>query len=381
MPLRCDWLLCDGRRLATVDGMAHPAADAPAPLSLADLRARIAPTPGYLDAATCGLPLTATTDALRAALDEWAAGHATPAAYDRAVVASRAAYARLAGVDASRVAIAAQTSPLVGLVAAALPDGARVVVPEGDFTSVTYPFLAHADRGVRVRAVPLERLADAVADGCDAVATSLVQSRDGRVVDLAAVRAAAADVGALRVVDVTQAAGWYPLDPATDGPEVTVCSAYKWLCAPRGTAFLTTTPEAAARLRPLAAGWYAGEDVWASVYGTDMRLAQDARRFDTSPAWLAWVGAVPALEAFADVDVAAVHAHDVGLADDLRARLGLPPEGSAIVSLPDDDAGTARARLASAGVRVAGRGGGVRVAFHVWNDASDVERVVAALSA
>ncbi|UZN02783.1 aminotransferase class V-fold PLP-dependent enzyme [Cellulomonas sp. S1-8] len=350
-------------------------------MSLAGLRARIAPTPGYLDAATGGLPLRATTDALHAALDEWAAGRAFPTTYDVAVAASRDAYARIAGVDVDRVAIAAQASPLVGLVAAALPDGARVVVPDGDFTSVTYPFLAHADRGVRVDAVPLERLADAVADGCDAVATSLVQSRDGRVVDLAAVRAAAADVGALRVVDVTQAAGWYPLDPASHGPEITVCSAYKWLCAPRGVAFLTTTPEADALLRPLAAGWYAGADRWASVYGTDMRLAPGARRFDTSPAWLAWIGAVPALEAFAQVDVAEVHAHDVGLADGLRARLGLPPAGSAIVSLPDDDAGTVRARLTAAGLRVAGRGGGVRLAFHVWNDASDVERVAAALAA
>ncbi len=359
--------------------MATASPVAPARLSVADLRARIAPGPGHLDAATCGLPLAATTDALRAALDEWAAGDAYPATYDRAVVASRAAYARIAGVDVDRVAIGAQASPLVGFAAAALPDGARVVVPEGDFTSVTYPFLVHADRGVQVRAVPLERLADAVAEGCDAVATSLVQSRDGRVVDLAAVRAAAADVDALLVLDVTQAAGWYPLDPASRGAEVTVCAAYKWLCAPRGTAFLTATPEAGARLRPWAAGWYAAEDPWASVYGTDLRLPDGARRFDTSPAWLSWVGAAPALEAFAQADVPAVQAHDVGLADALRERLGLPPAGSAIVSLPDDEAGTRRARLTAAGLRVAGRGGGVRLAFHVWNDASDVDRVVAAL--
>jgi len=347
-------------------------------LTLADLRAGVVPTPGHLDAATCGLPLTATTDALRAALDEWTAGRAHPVVYDRSVAASRTAFARLAGVDVTRVAIGAQTSALVGCAAAALPDGARVVVPQDEFTSVTYPFLAHADRGVRVRAVPLEHLAEAVADGCDAVATSLVQSRDGRVVDLAAVRAAATTVAALRVVDLTQAAGWLPLDLAADGPEITVCSAYKWLCAPRGTAFLTATPEAAARLRPVAAGWYAGDDPWSSVYGTDPRLAADARRFDTSPAWLSWVGAAPALAAFADVDMSAVHAHDVGLADGLRTRLGLAPAGSAIVLLPDAD-GSARARLTDAGLRVAGRGGGVRLAFHVWNDEDDVDRAVAAL--
>ena len=56
-----------------------------------------------------------------------------------------------------RVAIGNQVSTFTGLVAAALPDGARVLAAEEDFTSVLFPFLAHADRGVRVQTVPLER--------------------------------------------------------------------------------------------------------------------------------------------------------------------------------------------------------------------------------
>jgi hypothetical protein len=110
-----------------------------------------------------------------------------------------------------------------------------------------------------------------------------------------------------------------------------------------------------------------------------MRLAGSARRFDVSPAWLAWAGAAPALETFAGADLEAVRAHDVALADSLRTALGLAPAGSAIVSLPDDDAGTARCALESAGLRVAGRGGGVRLAFHVWAAERDVDRAVAAL--
>ena len=46
------------------------------------------------------------------------------------------------------------------LVAAALPDGARVLVPDIEFTSNLFPWLAHADRGVEVATVPLERLAE-----------------------------------------------------------------------------------------------------------------------------------------------------------------------------------------------------------------------------
>ena len=77
-------------------------------------------------------------------------------------------------------------------------------------------------------------------------------------------------------------------------------------------------------LRPLYAGWYAGDDPWTSIYGPPLRLAEDARRLDISPAWLAWAGTVPALELLAEVGIAAIHRHDLGLANALRDRLGLP---------------------------------------------------------
>ncbi|HET9657227.1 MAG TPA: aminotransferase class V-fold PLP-dependent enzyme, partial [Kineosporiaceae bacterium] len=335
------------------------------PAGLAALRAAFPPVSGYLDAATLGLPPRAVTDTLRAALDDWQAGRPGVAGYGAAVEASRRAYARLVGVDPSAVAIGSQASVLVGLVAASLPDGAEVVVPHGDFTSVVFPFLVHADRGIRVRHVPLEALAEQIRPGTAAVAFSLAQSADGRVADVAAIRAAAAAAGALTVCDTTQAAGWLPVRAGDF--DVTVCAAYKWLCSPRGTAFLTVGPGVADRLRPIHAGWYAGESIWDSVYGPDMRLAADARRFDVSPAWLAWAGAAPALELFAATDPHAVHRHDTRLADDLLDGLGLPPRGQAIIALADPE-GTLRQRLHDAGCTVAGRAGRVRIAFHVWND-------------
>ncbi|WP_028045345.1 aminotransferase class V-fold PLP-dependent enzyme [Cellulomonas sp. URHE0023] len=343
-------------------------------MDLGQLRAAFSPVPGYLDAATCGLPARATVAAMREGLETWQAGKADLAVYDAAVAASRAAYGRIVGVGPESVAIAAQASALVGLVAASLPDGAEVLAVDGDFTSVTYPFEAQADRGVTVRYVPLDRLADEVRPTTDVVAYSLVQSRDGQVAS-SAVQAAAAAHGARTVCDVTQAAGWLPVDAG--GFDVTVCAAYKWLSAPRGTAFLTVRP--GIDLRPVGAGWYAGADVWSSVYGPAMRLADDARRFDVSPAWLCWVGAAPVLEAFAVADLDTVRAYDVGLANAFRAGIGWEPSNSAVVRLPDDSAGTLRTRLTEHGCRVAGRGGGVRIAFHLWNDADDVDRAVGAV--
>jgi selenocysteine lyase/cysteine desulfurase len=341
------------------------------------LAAAFPPVRGYLNAATLGLPLRATTEALRAALDDWERGVIDMPGADRAVVRAREAYARLAGVPAAWVAAAPQVSVLVGLVAASLPDGAEVVLPEGDFASVVFPFLVHADRGVTVRHVPLERLADSIGSRTALVAFSVVQSSDGRIVDGDAVRAAARAVGALTLGDLTQAAGWLPVDAAND--DITVCGTYKWLCSPRGTALMTVRPDVGARMRPLFAGWYAGDSIWDSVYGPEMRLAPDARRFDVSPAWHAWLGTAPALEAFADADGEALHRHAAGLADRVRDGLGLERTGSAILALPDP-VGALLARLLERGLVVAGRAGKVRLSFHVWNDADDVEQASQALA-
>jgi selenocysteine lyase/cysteine desulfurase len=102
-------------------------------------------------------------------------------------------------------------------------------------------------------------------------------------------------------------------------------AAYKWLFSPRGTAFGVVRPERLGMLRPLYAGWYAGDDRWTSIYGPPLRLAKDARRLDISPAWLAWAGTVPALELLTEVGIATIHRHDLALANALRGRLRLPP--------------------------------------------------------
>ncbi len=347
-------------------------------MTLDTLRSAFTPGRGYLNAATVGLPPRETVEAMRAAIAAWQSGRPDVAAYDEAVAASRSAFARVVGVPSSHVAIGSTVAELVGLVAASLPPGAEVVTAAGDFSSVTYPFLARDD--VVVRAVPVAELPRAIGPRTSAVAFSLVQSKDGVIADLDAVAAAARAVGALTLVDLTQAAGWLPVDAGA--VDITVTAAYKWLCAPRGTAFLTAGEAVRDRLRPIHANWYGGEDVWGSVYGHDMRLARDTRRFDTSPAWLCWVGAAPALTTFADelggADPGAIRRHDVALADAVRVNLGLAPAGSAIVSLPDPS-GEVAARLVAADLRCAGRGGCARLAFHVWNDEEDVAAVLAAL--
>jgi selenocysteine lyase/cysteine desulfurase len=325
---------------------------------LSAARAEFDPEVTYLDTATLGLPPRRSLAALRQAVDSWAAGRASARDYDIPLAAARRSYAALVGVDPGRVAVGNQ------------PDRSEVLTVTGEFTSVVFPFLAQAPRGVVVREVPLERLADAVTSRTAVVAVSAVQSADGRVADLPALVDAAAGAGARVLLDVTQAAGWLPVDAGAFA--WTVCSGYKWLLAPRGTGFLTVAPDLAGELVPHLAGWYAGDRPWESIYGGPLRLAADARRFDISPAWHSWVAQAPALDLLTGVGRRLLHEHSVGLADRFRAALDLPPGDSAIVSLPVPP--EAVDRLRDAGVAASLRSGRLRLAFHVHNDAADADR-------
>lgn len=322
--------------------------------------------PGYLNTASIGVPPSSAADAVEETVRRWRRGLDNAPDFDEPVALAREAWARLAGVAPERVAIGVSVAQMVAMVAAGMPDGTRVLVAEGEFTSATFPFAARG-RGMTVTEVPLADLA-AHAPDYDLVVVSVVQSADGAIADLAGLRAAGTRV----VLDVTQSLGWLPVDVAW--ADWVVGGSYKWLMSPRGAAWMAIRPEAEELTKPIAANWYAGEKPWETVYGLPLRLAGDARAFDLSPVWLAQVGAASALPWLAGLDLEEVRTHCVGLADRLLAGLDLPPAGSAIVSVD----GSAD-RLAAAGIRCAVRAGRTRLAFHLYSTEEDVEVALAAL--
>ncbi len=332
------------------------------------------PAGTYLNTASYGLPPRPGWEALQAALADWHQGRTSWEPWGESTERARASWARIVGVGPERVAIGATVAGLIAFVAASLPDGSRVLAPDVEFTSLLFPFLAQAGRGVTVRTVPPRELAAAMDAGTDVVAFSAVQMSTGEVADLDAIVAAADAHGTMTICDATQACGWLPLDAGR--LDVLVAAAYKWLLSPRGSAFMAVAPERLEAILPAAANWFAGEDVHASYFGPPLRLAGDARRLDTSPAWFSWVGTAPALELLEEVGVERIHAHDVGLANAFRAGLGLEPGHSAIVSvdLPD-----AEAPLAEEGIAAATRGGRLRTSWHLYNTEDDVARALAVL--
>ncbi|NBM18091.1 aminotransferase class V-fold PLP-dependent enzyme [Streptomyces sp. GC420] len=339
--------------------------------------AEFAPETTYLNTASSGLIPARAVAAMRDAVAGAAAGR--PADMFADVEAARASYARITSVPVDRVAAGGSVAVYTGLIATSLPSGAEVLVAEGDFSSIVNPFHMRGD--LKVRAVPLEGLAGAVRPGTALVAVSAVQSADGRIAALDGIAEAARAHGARTLVDVSQAAGWFPFDASAYDFTVTV--GFKWLLCPRGVAFLTV-PEDTGWVTPVFAGWVAGERPWDACYGPIEELAHSARRFDESPALFSYVAARHSLALVEEIGAGRVHLHDVALADRFReglARMGrepVPASGSAIVSVPG--LGHRQEELGRAGVQLSDRAGNLRAAFHLYNTPTDVDRLLDALS-
>ncbi|MBM2821772.1 MAG: aminotransferase class [Thermoleophilia bacterium] len=334
------------------------------------------PAGTYLNTASYGLPPRPAWDALQEALGDWRGGRTSWEHWGIPGEEARASFARLVGVPVETVAIGANVSSLIGLIAASVPDDTRVLAPDVEFTSLLFPFLVQEHRGVSVRLVPAAELAGEIGPDVDVVAFSAVQMATGEVADLDAIARAAEEHGVMTVIDATQAIGWLPLDASRF--DIVAVHGYKWLMSPRGTAYMAIRPEPLRDVVPATAGWYAGEDPLATFFGPPLRLADSARRLDTSPAWYMWVAAAPTLAIIEEIGVEAIHAHDVRLANRFRAGLGLEVGNSAIVM---SDAPGAAEKLARAGIQAAVRGGKLRTSWHVYNTEHDVDRTIDALSA
>jgi cysteine desulfurase/selenocysteine lyase len=361
----------------------------------------------YLNTASIGLeplPVQRAAEALGSQI----AGRGTVGFDDeiekRVGDAPRAAAARLLGARPDDVAVVTHaTEALCQLAWWLRPDeGENVVSADLEFPSVTYPWLRLArDTGVEVRLAPalrdpasfsLDTVAAAVDQSTAAICVSHVQYATGHRLDPTGLVELARSVGATLVLDVTQSAGVVPLDAPGLGADALVTSGYKWLCSAPGAGICFLRPELWERLDPPFVGWKSTEDAVA-FDATTIPLARSARRLEYStPAYAAGAALTAAVDYLLDLGVENVLEHDLALAAELRD--GLERLGAEILTPAEDDhrAGIVIARfagregpevasaLAEAGVIVSPRLGAVRFSCHHFNDSSDVEQALVALT-
>jgi selenocysteine lyase/cysteine desulfurase len=266
----------------------------------------------------------------------------------------------------------------VGTVAAALTDRDEVLIPDDEFTSVLFPMLVAArSRGVTVKPVPFDDLANRVESTTTLVAFSLVQSQSGRAARQHEAIDAAQRVGARTLIDASHAVPFVAVDGRAD---FVVCAAYKHLLCPRGVAFLSVAPRHWDSLPAWLANWRSTTDPYSVYYGGPLDQAPDAARFDVSLAWHAWAGAAVSLDLLASWQADGLLEEPLVLARQLAERLDLPEPSGSIVSVPVEDAESLREELARRGIKGAVRAGSVRLSTHVYTTADHVDAAVEALA-
>ena len=327
-----------------------------------------------------------------------------------AVARANAGLAQYLGVDGASLSFWTNTTQAINVVAGSVDwqSGDEVVVNAADFPSNVLPWLRLRDRGVVVRGaepeagrLPLEAVAAQVTDRTRLVALSHVMYQTGYRVDLDALGRFLHHRGILLSVDGIQALGL--MRPPLTHVDFYMGASFKHLLGPRGLGLLYVRPDVAHRLTPAMVGKAsvvldmdepgALADL---VQGrTPLRYRDHAGRFQLAHVNTEGLGALADLLTFFDAlgwdAITDRVQHLSGLAlEGLGSLPGVqrvtPTNAAERLSLAvfRVDGWDARAvvdRLAEQRIVCAAREGAVRAAFHVYNDASDVERLVAAVRA
>lgn len=314
---------------------------------------------------------------------------------------TRSSAAQWLGVALDELALVHSTSEGINVVAQGLEwrPGDNVVVVRGDFPANVHPWMNLRRDGVEVRFVEPATVGEvspeAVLARCDGstrlVSVSAVSFVTGFRADVRTLGAALRARGVLMFVDAIQALGHMPLSPYDDNIDFLAADGHKWMLGPEGVGLFFVRKALLSRLRPRFVSWLSVQDPY-ECQRYDSPLRDDARRFEYATHNTAGIHAFEAaLNLVRAVGVDAIAPHVLGLAR--RLADGLDARGYRVVSPRDDarrsgivaftrddvDQADVERGLLARGIVIARRCGYMRAACHLYNDASDVDRLLDAL--
>lgn len=315
----------------------------------------------------------------------------------------RALAAEVLGTDAESMALVPSASYGIATAAANVEvgRGQAIVLLDEQFPSNVYAWMELARRqGAHVRTVRrdpdgtwTQAVLRAIGDDTAVVAIPNCHWTDGSLIELGAVGEKARAVGAALVVDASQSLGARPLDVAKVQPDFLVSVGYKWLLGPYSLGYLYVAPRRREGGRPLENSWLSreGSEDFARLVNYRSDYRPGARRFDMgeSPNFVLVPMAIAALRQIIDWGVENIE-QSLSSLTEMAARMAsgmgcdvLPAEGRVShmlgVRLPDGISERLVRRLSDARVYVSVRGNAIRIAPHLYNDESDIERLFAVL--
>jgi len=323
----------------------------------------------------------------------------------------KAAFARLIGASAAEVGYCNSTMAGENIVVNGLMEklraGGNIVTDGLHFEGSLYMYEALSRQGIDVRvvrpkdwAVTPEALAAVVDKKTVLVAVSAVSYVNGFSHDLKAVGDLAHAHGAYLYADLVQAVGAVPLDMKALGVDFAASASYKWLMGDMGIGFLYVREGLlGAALKRTVWGYKElsenayhefpgdtpGDEVFSWTQRKDVAGFSELGTYSNTTV-MALKYSLGYLER---IGVASIRRHGDALKAKVKVGLAakpgfecITPAGSVgpIVTFRVGDAETAKRRLAGAKVDVSWTSDRMRISPSVYNDASDVTALLAALA-
>jgi isopenicillin-N epimerase len=229
--------------------------------------------------------------------------------------------------------------------------------------------------GVKLVYAEPGELAGAIGPRTKAVSVSHITSPTALVLPVLEICAAARAAGVLSIVDGAHVPGQLPLDLEQLGADIYAGNCHKWLCAPKGAAFLWARPEHQRWIEPLVISWgYGAEASFAERHG--WQGTRDPAAALTVPA---------AIEAHRELDLERCRRLAASFHDRLPPCGGMPAPQMWASEVAVDDPDVLQRRLFDEHriEVVVGKWEGkslLRVSIAPYNAAADVERLLEALA-
>ncbi len=305
---------------------------------------------------------------------------------------ARTHMARLWGVTNGDIGFVSNVAEGVAIVAESIDwrEGDSIAIDANEYPSVVGPIALRRKPVVALRqgrGTEPDRLAACVDGSTRIIAVSYVSYLTGERVDLQAMRALADSVGALLLVDFTQASGYLPIEASIADFAFSAC--YKWMLGITGVTVAYWNRARQPEWAPLSAGWYSFA-TGSRGYDTLPALKPDAMRFTRgNPAHCPIYVLNSALSYLSRFDMRDVRTHvqtlTVALLEDLAASQipvmtpADPARHGASVCIPSPRAREVVDALHAQGVYAWNGQERVRISFHGYNSMADMERTAVAL--
>ncbi|UCE25565.1 MAG: aminotransferase class V-fold PLP-dependent enzyme [Candidatus Zixiibacteriota bacterium] len=315
----------------------------------------------------------------------------------------RGDYAGLIGASPRQVGIGMNTSFGLNIAAFGLPlkPGDEVLVSDVEFPAQVYTWRAAAqERRLKLtfvesnkRRFDIDSFERALTDRSKVLALSFVQYFNGYKNDLAAISEVCQRRDIFLVVDGIQGMGVEPIDVKALGMDVFSSGCQKWMLGPQGCGFFYLADQVRDRLSHPFMGWL-GVD-WkmnfTDLFKFDLPYFDSARRFEMGYyVALNILGMKASVELFKTLGIENIQHHNYALIDRLADYIRgndfytitsfmEPRHRSSIFSFTCGPLEKLFRRLADERSVVAQREGSIRVSVHLFNDESDIDRLISAL--